>query len=705
MRPAIYTYIRYLLILFVAFYSAQSYAINNVLDHIEVQDSRDQSVVKVFFTDRLVYRSHAPKNSGDLIHVDVNFQGTANSITFENEFLSWNPTQTIPLFEVSLEWATQAQGDLVFKFNQQIKYDVQPSPDSYSITLTIYHPQEQQASAITPQTDTIEVITNYQKTAENEVLANIMEEARQAMAKEDYSKAISLYTKVLGNDNSVFAKQALEYLGVAREKKNQLAHAKKIYEQYLKRYPKGEDADRVKQRLFAMISSSETPREELRTASTDKKEEAPEWEYFGGFSQFYNRFVNYPSVGTSRATQSDIRSDLDITARRRSQNYDLTARFTGGYTLDFIAGNKDEDRISSFYFDAKDKVRGASVRFGRQSRTSGGVLGRFDGIFGDYQLNQKVKINLVAGSPVDSSKDVKLATERYFYGISADIGTINNAWDFNVFAINQRNDGLTDRQSIGGETRYFDQTKSFFSLIDYDVFYNDLNLFLFNGRWNLSENTTANASYEYRNSPILTTRNALIGQTTATSLQQLLGIFPKHTIYDLAQDRTAHSNMWFAGLTHRLNDHYQINGDIRLSKFSDTVASGGVLATQGTDLEKEYSVQLTGTSLIKEGDLAIISTTYSDLTTSDITTLLINARYPINSKLRINPKFRVRHRNNDIDGSTQNTYTPSLQLTYRLRRDFQIEAELSGDWERTELAGQTLTDRNYFFLIGYRYDF
>jgi len=344
------------------------------------------------------------------------------------------------------------------------------------------------------------------------------------------------------------------------------------------------------------------------------------------------------------------------------------------------------------------------VRLGRQSRTTGGVLGRFDGLFGDYQLNEIIKLNLVAGYPVDSSRNVRVETERHFYGLSADIGTLNNAWDFNVFAINQENDGFTDRRSVGGEVRYFDPTKSFFSLVDYDVFYGDLNLFIFNGRWSVTDKTTANMSYEFRNSPILTTRNALTGQTV-THLQELLNIFPKDTIYNLAEDRTAKSNMLFMGLTHQLNDQFQLNGDIRLTKLSDTVASGGVLANQGTDVEKEYSIQITGTSLIKEGDLALFTASYSDLTSSDITTVSINTRYPINQKLRINPKLKVRYRDNQTNNSTQTTYTPSFQLTYRVRRNFQLEAEVSGDWESTELAGITTTDKNFYFLVGYRYDF
>jgi hypothetical protein len=707
MKKNIASLMQYVTILLFIFFSTQSMARNNILDHIEVQDSRDQSVIKITFIERLIYRSHAPKNRSDLINIQVNSQNNLNIIDSVTELLVWTPTSTVPLFEVALEPINARQADLVIRFNKEIDFEVQPSSDSYSIIITVYHPQGDQDQAIILPNITVTAVPDlpdFQKNAENELLAKLMEEARQAMAKGEYVSAIKLYTKVLGKDQSVFTKQALEYLGVAREKRKQTAHAKSIYEQYLKRYPEGDDADRVRQRLLTMISVSDVPKDKLREAAKTSKD-TPQWQIFGGISQNYNKNVTISDTIGRNETQDELRSDLDVSARLQTENHDLRARFTGGYTNSFLGGERDDKRLSSLYVEAKDKIRGASVRLGRQSRTTGGVLGRFDGLFGDYQLREKLKVNFVAGYPVDSSRDVQVETERHFYGVSADIGTINNAWDFNIFAINQENDGLTDRQAIGGEARYFDAQKSFFTLIDYDVHFDKLNLFIFNSRWTISEKTTANINYDYRTNPILTTRNALIGQTTVTHLQDLLNIFPRDTIIKLAEDRTAESQSLFAGITHQLNQQFQLNGDLRLSKLSDTNTSGGVIASKGTDLEKEFSIQLTGTSLLKEGDLLIVTTSYSDLTTSDVITLTLNTRYPLTSKLRINPRIRYRYRDNHIVDSTQETYSPSIQMTYRMHRNFQIEAEIAADWENTKLAGNNERIRNFFFLLGYRYDF
>ena len=697
--------IRYSLFLILNLYFSEGFALNNVLDQIEVQNSRDQSTIKILFTQRLIYRSHAPEHDGDLIHVTLNFQGTTNAIMSESESLTWKPSRNVPLFQVSLDPANQVRADLVLRFNKNVHFDVQGSSDGYSITVTIYHPETQQQTA--PEAilnDEVPPLPSFQKNAENEVIAKLMEEARQAMAKQDYESAIRLYTKVLGQNQTVFAKQALEYLGVAREKNKQLAHAKKLYEQYLKRYPKGADAERVKQRLIAMISASAPPKQKLRTIAKQKKQ-APEIEVYGGVSESYNKNIFISDTTGRTVTLDNLRSDLDVTAKLRGQNYDLMSRVSGGLTSDFLSsGASDETRLSSFYFDARDRVRGASLRVGRQSRTSGGVLGRFDGAYGGYQINERFKLNLVAGYPVDSSRVVSLKTERRFYGVSVDIGTINNAWDFNVFAINQQNNGLTDRRAIGGEARYFDPKKSFFSLIDYDVFYGALNMFIFNGRWSPTHNTSFNLNYDYRKSPILTTRNALTGQTV-THLQELLQIYPQKTIYQLAQDRTADSHMLFSGVSYQLSEHYQINADLRLSKFSSTPASAGVIGFDGTALEKEYSMQLTGTSLIKEGDLLLFTSTYSDLTTSNVITLILNTRYPITRKLRINPKLKFRKRDIHTSNSEQYIYTPAMQMTYRVTRKFQIEAEVDADFVTTKSANLTEHYQNYFFLAGFRYDF
>jgi len=47
-----------------------------------------------------------------------------------------------------------------------------------------------------------------------------------------------------------------ELLGLARERSGQLAHAKAEYEEYLRRYPSGEAAERITRRLATLRAAS-----------------------------------------------------------------------------------------------------------------------------------------------------------------------------------------------------------------------------------------------------------------------------------------------------------------------------------------------------------------------------------------------------------------------------------------------------------------
>ena len=153
-----------------------------------------------------------------------------------------------------------------------------------------------------------------------------------------------------------------------------------------------------------------------------------------------------------------LRQILILPPEKEQRNTALVLVFTAGYLRDFTDDEDHDTRVSSLYFDIADSGRKYFLRAGRQSRSSGGVLGRFDGGLFSYQLNKKLKANIVAGSPVNRTKD-GLETSRVFYGASFDIGTLAKAWDFTAFAIEQTNSSLIDRRAVGGEARYFDPKK------------------------------------------------------------------------------------------------------------------------------------------------------------------------------------------------------------------------------------------------------
>ena len=107
----------------------------------------------------------------------------------------------------------------------------------------------------------------------------------------------------------------------------------------------------------------------------------------------------------------------------------------------------------------------------------------------------------------------------------------------------------------------------------------------------------------------------------------------------------------------------------------------------------------------KAGDIHIIGTRYSKTSTSTTNTISLNSRYPVTSKFRINPRFRVDFRKNKSDDSEQTTYRPFLRLSYKLKRGFRAEADAGGEWSNRNLTDTTDKDRSWFVNAGYRMDF
>ena len=535
----------------------------------------------------------------------------------------------------------------------------------------------------------------------DEKISALMEEARQAVSRDDYNRAVQLYTKVLQYPDNQHQQDALEFLGVARERKGQLAHAIKEYKRYLSLYPEAEGAERVKQRLAGLTTASRKP-----TPSKSRSAQAEDrpWEVYGGFSQFYRRDEVSTDDAGSTVTQSALSNDLDITARKRTDDYDIQSRFTGSYMKDFLGdGPGNENSISSLYFDASGKRLGASMRLGRQSRNTGGVLGRFDGLLLGYKLVDWMTVNAVGGFPVFSTRD-GFHTDRYLYGLSADLGSFANAWDFNLFAIEQRVESVVDRRAVGGEARYFDPIRSLLTFVDYDILYGSLNTVIFLGTWTLPDRTTINATLDYRNSPILTTTNALQGQS-AGSIDDLLDTLTEEEIQELAKDRTGHSTTATLGASHPLSEKIQLSGDVTVSELSGTEASGGVEAIPDTGKEYFYNLQLIGSNLFKTGDTSILGTRFSDTSTAKIYTVSLDSRYPVIRAWRVNPRLRVDYRENDNDDSNQWTALPSLRMDYRWRKRYRFEVEGGKEWTTRDFTDRSEDSSSYYLSMGYRADF
>jgi hypothetical protein len=309
----------------------------------------------------------------------------------------------------------------------------------------------------------------------------------------------------------------------------------------------------------------------------------------------------------------------------------------------------------------------------------------------------------VSGFPVDSSRD-GVETDRFFYGVSTDLINVFELLDLSLFYNTEDIDGIEDRQAVGGEMRYFDDTRSLIMLVDYDLSYGEMNSFVTLGNWTFADRMTLNAMIDFRKSPLLMTRNALIGQPVS-SIEELLQIFGEDEIRRLARDRTGDLQTYSLGLSVPIFDRFQINADTTLVNYEGTVASGGVPEVPDADSNIYYSMTVIGSSLLMEQDTTIFGLGYVDGGDTSTKTFSIDSRYPIRRGLRFNPRFRFSHRLIGRTNSEQWTASPSLRLLYRFARRVQLEFEVGGDWSSQKTETDSFDSNSYFIYTGYRTDF
>ena len=70
-----------------------------------------------------------------------------------------------------------------------------------------------------------------------------------------------------------------------------------------------------------------------------------------------------------------------------------------------------------------------------------------------------------------------------FYGANVDIGPIGQAWSGNAYYFNQMVNGVVDRRAVGTEVRYGSNGINVYALVDYDIYFNALNIAMLNGSW------------------------------------------------------------------------------------------------------------------------------------------------------------------------------------------------------------------------------
>jgi len=537
-------------------------------------------------------------------------------------------------------------------------------------------------------------------------LKSLFDRGRKAMRTRDYPQAVQILTKLQRQGEFPERAEVQEMLGLARERSGEVAQAKAEYEEYLRRYPKGPAADRIRTRLRVLRAASVAG----RTGSLDNSEEADHgWKLSGGASQLFRR----DSYGTdlngplfSSVVENAIFTDADLYVHKDGERFTTGLRTNIGYAQNFlprdIQGATDRVRITTAFLDLNDKLLDLRGRVGRQTTINDGNFGTFDGAKVAYRFAPSWTVRGTIGMPVDNSGD-GIETDRRFETLAVDFAPALSHWDTSVYVTQQRNDGIRDRQAVGAQAQYARPNLSVVSYVDYDTAYQSLNALVLLGTLQLPDRWQLTMDLEHRNAPLITTENALIGQPFAT-LSELQKIYSEQQIADLARDRTPILSTYSVSALKQLGERFQAILDVFYTKLSDAPASGGVeefTGTQGNDLS--YQVQLLGSSLLRTNDFNQVIVRYDSTPTYNVVGWQFISRYPLFGAWRIGPRLLVQRKTTDA-GYTSIFYAPYGHLDYQ-RHGHVLEVEAGAELGKNPAGLEIGNTTRLFASIGYRINF
>ncbi|UCD68879.1 MAG: hypothetical protein JSW48_01885 [Betaproteobacteria bacterium] len=696
-----------------------------LIDNISVTRVGDNAEIEVRFSLRVQYLRHFPKSEGDTLRVNVSLVPINGIMPLVEREIRRSPKNNLlPPFTVTYP---DQSGAVLIQFAEAVKFRVGPGSDTRSIRIRVALPPQKRVpekgepgadkpaagialgrpSQIAPVPPT--QIPAGETTPASDVDATaqtLMMRARAAIDIEDYPTAVDTLNRLLNLPPNRFSKEAQELAGVARQLNGEVAKARAEYELYLKLYPEGEGSIRVRGRLAGLAAPSEEERKEVAVSEPSRVEKM----LYGSLSQYYYSGatkIDTVDRGTSLPNEQQLSftdertliSSIDLTGRVRRSTSDTRVVVRDTYSADFLANGEDVNRLYAAYLEHEQKNWGLLLRGGRQSPPTGGLVERFDGGYIRKSLGRWFRVLALAGEPAVYDID----SERFFYQGGLEVGRESSPWGLTLYAFEQTIDGITDRRTVGGEARYFSNGSSVYTLVDYDILFQELNILLAQGNWQNSHRTNVNVIVDRRKTPTLQTANAVLGET-ATSIQELLDSgLTEEMLRENAAAVTAESTLYLLGLTQTLNSSWQVGGDVRASRVSSTDGNGALPPAPDTGWTYIYTLQATATAIFSRADVNVLSVGFIEAPTyTGPLVLLSNSTQWRN--WRLEPALRYFGQDDETGGKLTRA-NAALRLSYRVRDSISLEAEAG--YEVTKTSGFFAEDetRREFFSLGYRWDF
>jgi len=543
--------------------------------------------------------------------------------------------------------------------------------------------------------------------------APLLERARAALAARQNEDAVTALNQLLLLPPNSSSQQAQELVGVVWERLGNTDRARTEYELYLRLYPQG--ADRVRQRLATLTGEAVAAAPAGQAASGAEpaaaKPATARNRFNGNIAQYYyggkartQSLVNLPAgidqSTLSQTTESAIVTSVDVGARFEGTDSDTRAVLRGTNSINLSSASHAQSLLSAAYVDYKRNESGLSLRVGRQSAISGGLLGLFDGASLTYPVSQGWKFDLMGGAP--SNPLVNAPQERMAAAMVEADGLLDH-WGGDAYVIDQTTQGITNRRALGVEVRYSGDTFSTYTLLDYDLLFHKLNAFSLQGSAQVPGQTTVTLLVDSRNAPSLDLTNALIS-TGATSLKQLLQTQSLAQVRADAIATTARARQALLSASRPINQSWQLAVDLRYSEVGATPAVGNFEAMPATGAQYGTTLQLTGSNLYSKHDISNFNLSLLHAPTFKGTQVSYgNLSAFSNNDFTLEPTLTYYQQHDNMDVHLHRAGL-GLRGTWRLSRRASMLGEGVYEHTHTEAPLNHDTTNSIFFYVGYRYD-
>lgn len=694
-------------------------------DAIEIERRDGEVQIQIRFNARVLYRRHvvAPAGNAIEIYIEEAVRSEALQGVLEDTRRS-PPSDLVPPFTVSYraERAVSLRR-VVVTFARPVRVSARQGAEADTIELLVAAPAGAPPPAPAPVAPppaipptaappTAAPPSPAAPAAEVEAQAQqLLAQAKAALAQNRADEALDTLNRLLNLPPSAASREAQELVGNVRESLGQEARARAEYRLFLRLYPDGADAERVRQRLAALEAApapGAPPSRRPRPAVASVWGSVSQY-YYGGQSQVdttttvITPATNATVIDTQRLTatdQSSLATLVDLNARYRGEDWDNRFVFRDTYMASFLQQQRSRNRLYSLYGDVKNIRLGTQARIGRQTSTGGGVLGRYDGGSLSYSPSGRWRIGVLGGTPSEDTPGGR----QTFFGQSLDFENIVDGLGLGLFNITQRVGGFTDRHAVGGELRYFDQHRSLFGYLDYDRTFSALNIGSLQGSWTFAAGPSFNLLYDYRRAPTLQLSNLLIGEPSAT-LRGALQARPLDEARAAVNASTPISRVFLVGTTLPVLTRWQLGLEYRASELSGAAASGNLPATPATGRIDTYTLQAIGTSIWGRYDVVALTGSYLRGEKSTAWLAALNPRLQFFDRLRVEPSLRWYRQDDTATGVETVRVTPGLRLTYSLTDRFALESEATVERSRADGPSISETVQRVFYFIGFRWDF